>query len=299
MKRAVFLILIILACTLGFLFVRGVFTPAPVSGSGFVSVLATLFGGQYSAVCTLALLLLLAAILYRRELAWIIHAFYLRVSGPPVYRENDGEPSLASQMKYTEQKVADTEQALNKFTSAIEKYAVHLSSHTGAIRGLHAASQELHRGAAAQNRALMRFMDNMDNPQDKPKTPAWKIEPTAAKYPEPEPDSKKKDLDSHPKISDEKMNFPPGCARIRHRRAEGPIVIKPEGINTPPNTTPPEIIIEPESILNIQKHIDDMRSKSGKKRTRQMLADEALAAEEEIRKAIRKLNTQLDESEFQ
>jgi hypothetical protein len=299
MKRAVFLIIIILACITGFLYVNGVFTPAPVSDSGFSSVLATLFDSQYSGIYTLVFLLLLAAILYRQELGRVIHAFYLRVSGSPLYQENEAEPSLANQMKHTEQKVADTEQALNKFAGAIEKYAVHLSSHTGAIRGLHAASQELHKGAAAQNLALMRLMDNMDKPPDTPKTPAWKIDPPSVKYPEPETDSKKKGLASHPKISNEKMNFPPGCARIRCHRAKGPIVIKPEGINNLPNTTPPEIIIEPESLFNVQKHIAELRAKSGKKISRKAQADEALAAEEEIMKAIRNLNAQLDESESQ
>ena len=298
MKRAVFLIFIVLACITGFLFIKGVFAPTPETNAGFYSLLDRLFGGQYSAIYTPAFLLVLAAILYRRELGRIIRPLYRRASGPPVYQENNGEPSLATQLKYTEQKVADTEQALNKFTSAIERYADHLSSHTGAIRGLNAASQELHKGAAAQNQALMRLMDNMNKPPETPKTPAWKIDPPVPESPELKPDSKKKDLDSHPKISNEKTKFPPGCARLR-RQTEGPIVIKPEGINNLPNTAPKEIIIEPESLENVRQHVADLQATSGKTRTRKTIAAEALAAEAEIMKAIRKLNAQLDESEFQ
>lgn len=80
MKRAILLIIITLACITGFLFVKGIFIPAPISDSGFFSVITTLFNGQYSAIYTLAFLLLLAGILYRRELGRIIHAFYRRVA---------------------------------------------------------------------------------------------------------------------------------------------------------------------------------------------------------------------------
>ena len=148
----------------------------------------------------------------------------------------------------------------------------------------------------------MKFMNNMDNigkPPERPKTPAWKIDPPPSVPTTADPDIKKKAPDIHPKIPSEKINFPPGCARIRLRRTEGPIVIKPEGINNPPNATPKEIVIEPESLLNVKKHLAELHGRTGKNRTRQILADEALAAEEEIKKAIKKLYTQLDESEFQ
>jgi len=56
-----------------------------------------------------------------------------------------------------EQKVEGTQKALERFSSAMEEYAVHLKSHTSAIQGLSEASHHLKDGAAEQNKVLARL----------------------------------------------------------------------------------------------------------------------------------------------
>jgi hypothetical protein len=311
MKRAILMILIILACILGFLFAGGIFPSAPASDSGLESVLSLLFQSQYSVIYTLVFLLLLGSILFRQELARLIRVFYLRISGPPVSEEVYTEPELTSRIKLTEQKMADTEQALNRFSRAIERYAAHLSSHTGAIQGLNAASQELQKGAAQQNRVLMKLMENAENPPAaQKKTPHWRIDPPplepqrpvpqTPRPPTPEPQTDESRTTKHPAIHvEEKGSFPPGCARNRRKKPEESPIIKTEKFPDTSSRMPEEMTIEPESLLNVQKHVAELRAKAGKTRSRKTLAEEALAAEAEIMKAIRNLNAQLDKSEFQ
>ena len=306
MKRIILIIILILVCVSGFLFARGILPWSPASDSGVESVLSFLFQSQYSVICTLIFFLILGSILYRQELARLIHAFYLRVSGPPSFEEVYTEPELTSKMKQTEQKMADTEQALNKFSSAIEKYATHLSSHTGAIQGLNAASQELNKGAAQQNRVLMRLMENVENPPtSQQKTPHWKIDPTPLKIQTPEtpaaePQTVKPEPNIHPVLPVERKNsYPPGCARNRRKKTEEVLTTKTDKFPDISPRMPEEITVEPESLDNVRKHVADIRARSGKIHTRNTLAAEALAAEEEIMKAIRNLNARLDESEFQ
>jgi hypothetical protein len=62
---------------------------------------------------------------------------------------------------------------------------------------------------------------------------------------------------------------------------------------------PDGITVDPESLLNVQKYVAELRAKAGKTLSRKTLAEDALAAEAEIMKAIRNLNAQLDKSEFQ
>ncbi len=306
MKRAILLIILIVVCVSGFLFARGFFTGTPASDSGVESVLSFPFQSQYSVIYALIFFLLLGSILYRQELARLIQAFYLRVSSPPRYKEVYTEPELTTRMKQTEQKMADTEQALGKFSSAIEKYATHLSSHTGAIQGLNAASQELHKGAAQQNRVLMRLMESVDNlPTPQKKTPHWKIEPSPLKpqtpeTPPAEPQTVKPLVNIHPVIPVErKSSYPPGCARNRRKKIDEVLTTETEKFPDISPRMPEDIAIEPESLDNVRKHVADIRARSGKTRTRNTLAAEALAAEEEIMNAIRNLNARLDESEFQ
>ena len=306
MKRAILLLILILVCISGLLFARGIFSWTPAPGSGVESVLSFFFQSQYSVIYTLVFFLLLGSILYRQELAHLIHAFYFRVSGPPRYEKVYAEPELTTRMKQTEQKMADTEQALDKFSSAIEKYATHLSSHTGAIQGLNAASQELHKGAAQQNRVLMRLMENMDNPPTPHKrTPHWRIDPSPLKpqtpeTPPAEPQTVKPVVDLHPEVPVErKTSYPPGCARNRRKETDEVVTTKAEQFPVISPRMPEEITIEPESLDNVRKHVADLRARSGKIHTRNTLAAEALAAEEEIMNAIKNLNARLDESELQ
>ncbi len=61
-----------------------------------------------------------------------------------------------------EQKVEGTQKALEQFASAMEEYAVHLKSHTSAVRGLSEASHELKDGAVEQNKVLSRLTEIME-----------------------------------------------------------------------------------------------------------------------------------------
>lgn len=305
------MMLVILACILGFLFAGGSLLPTPASGSGLESVLSLLFQSEYSVIYILIFLLLLGSILFRQELARLIRVFYFRISGPPVSGEVYTEPELTNRIKLTEQKMVDTEQALNRFSSAIEKYAAHLSSHTGAIRGLNAASQELQKGATQQNRILMKMMENAENPPAvQKKTPHWRIDPSPLEPQRPEPQryhprTLEPEMDEHkftvnPEIhAEEKSSFPPGCARNRPKKPGESPIIKTERFHDISSRMPDGITVDPESLLNVQKYVAELRAKAGKTLSRKTLAEDALAAEAEIMKAIRNLNAQLDKSEFQ
>jgi hypothetical protein len=301
MKRLVLLLSIITVFLIGLLFARGIFSLPSESGSE--SALSSFFNNPFSGVIAFVLLGLLASVLYFRELIGIVRALSIRFSDRFTYREFSTEPALAGRM-------ADTEQALNNFSAAIEKYAQHLSSHTGAIRGLSAASQELQRGAAAQNRVLMHFMENMERPQNSNRTPHWRVDPPPVKGGESPASSGASHTIQHPEIDEiEKLPIPPGCARNPRRKIEKHDIvdhtdldeISPEPPHEPliSSGPSPEVVIDSESLQNVQKTIRQIRARQGKARLRQNLAAEALAAEEEILKAIRNLNAQLDRSEPQ
>ena len=199
-----------------------------------------------------------------------------------------------------EKKMTDTEHALNKFSRAIEKYALHLSSHTGAIQGLNAASHELHKGAAAQNRVLMHLMNNLEKPLNTGKTPHWQIDPPPLESDKSTPPVIEPKPVVHPDIPEVgRSSIPPGCARKPRKRLEKPVTIEPDSVENTPSEPPPEMVIDSDSLLNVQKTVDEIRARQGKARIRQNRAAEALAAEEEILRAIRNLNAQLDKSEFQ
>ncbi|MGD9143010.1 MAG: hypothetical protein PVG61_04100 [Dehalococcoidia bacterium] len=298
MKRLLFLIFITIFCITGFLFAAGAFSLP--SGSGLESAISLLFSSRFSGVISLAFIAALSIIFYRREIGENIQGFYLKFLAKPDYYEPCTEAALAQKVAVAEQKMTDTEQALDKFSRAIEKYARHLSSHTGAIRGLNAASHELQRGAATQNRVLMHLMNTLDKPVNTGRTPHWRVDPPPL---EPENDSatpgEAKPL-AHPDIPDvDRDSIPPGCARKPRKKPEKQQDTGPDNTGETAAESSPEMAIDPESLRNVQKTVREIRAKQGKNLIRQNIAAEALAAEEEILKAIRNLNAQLDESEFQ
>jgi hypothetical protein len=298
MKRLLLLIFITIFCITGFLFASGAFSLP--SGSGLESAVSLLFNSRFSGVISLAFIAALSIILYRREISDNIQTLNLKLTAKPDYYEPCAEAALAQKVAVTEQKMTDTEQALGKFSRAIENYARHLSSHTGAIRGLNAASHELQRGAAAQNRVLMHLMDTLDRPANTGRTPHWRVDPPPL---EQEKDSTipgaAKPL-AHPDIPDaDRESIPPGCARKPRKKPENRQDTEPENDEETAAESSPEMAIDPESLRNVQKTVREIRAKQGKNLIRQNIAAEALAAEEEILKAIRNLNAQLEESEFQ
>jgi hypothetical protein len=108
-----------------------------------------------------------------------------------------------------------------------------MASHTSAIQGLRAASYELKRGAAEQNRILMRFVENMAPPRARWERPSWKIEPPA---PAPVPPPSKPTLVVEKPVAEpvreipekQKAQFPPGCARNRQVTAAQAPSAQPE-----------------------------------------------------------------------
>jgi len=84
--------------------------------------------------------------------------------------------------------MAQTQDALSSFATAMAEYAEHLRSHTSAIQGLAEASHELKRGAADQNKVLGSIADALQQrkplheevlPPEKPAAPV----PAKGKYP--------------------------------------------------------------------------------------------------------------------
>jgi len=71
--------------------------------------------------------------------------------------------TLASQVEAAEERMEATEKALSNFAAAINEYAHHLSSHTGAIQGLAEASQELKKSAAFQNNVILNLIKNTED----------------------------------------------------------------------------------------------------------------------------------------
>ncbi len=120
----------------------------------------------------------------------------------PVIRETmrDTE-TLAQRMDGTEKVMAQTQEALSSFATAMAEYAEHLRSHTSAIQGLAEASHELKRGAAEQNKALERIVEALE--QRKPLT---ELTPPPEKQAAPPP---------------VKGKYPPGCVRSRQQVSAG------------------------------------------------------------------------------
>jgi signal peptidase I len=97
---------------------------------------------------------------------------------PIIEESHRGMRSLSRKVDGAEQRMGETQQALNNFATAIELYAEHLKSHTSAIQGLSQASHELKRGAAEQNRVLARLMETMEQKPPQAEPIKAQVEPT-------------------------------------------------------------------------------------------------------------------------
>jgi len=136
----------------------------------------------------------------------------------PVIRETvrDTE-TIAQRMDGTEKVMAQTQDALSSFASAMAEYAEHLRSHTKAIQGMAEASHELKQGAAEQNKVLVHIVEALQQrkplaeetrPQEKPAAPTpEKLEEPAMEKPEAP--------------ATEKPIYPPGCVKSRQHAGVG------------------------------------------------------------------------------
>ena len=106
-----------------------------------------LFRGGAGTILFIIAIILLAFIMYSREIAAKIGRL-LRTAVAPIVEEN--------QQVYLElsRRFEATERALDGFSGAIRIYAQHLASHTSAVQGLRDASHALKGSAAEQNRIL-------------------------------------------------------------------------------------------------------------------------------------------------
>jgi hypothetical protein len=301
MKRALGLILITAACIAGFLFMEG-------SQQGIAFIVIPF--------------ILLALFLFSHEISRGLRTLHRWIFSPVINEEKRINWMITSKIAATEEKMMATEEALGKFATAITDYAQHLSSHTSAIQGLNEASHELKKGAAEQNLALMRFMDNKEPPEPRRETPAWKIEPSTPapekrmfsfEEPATEPVSKMPEKDQ--------TRFPPGCARNRQERdaaahtarkeilyairhsGDKPYVQGHRPISTGTSAARREM---PHAVnyLSGTRYVHGHRpippeppaARTERPRGRQALVTEALAAEKEILGAINRLNNDLGES---
>lgn len=221
-----------------------------------------IFQSQQSLLFAIFALILLAFFLYSSEIKQSWHKFHRRIFSPVINEEQRANWMISRKIDAAEQKMTTTENVLEKFATAIADYAQHMDSHTSAIQGLSAASHELKRGAAEQNRILMRFMETTEQSGARPETPAWKIEPSVSEPAKPAFETEKPTARPVHKMPEKyPTQFPPGCARNRRATANQ----------------------EPSARL-------------GRPRSRQELIIEALDAEKKILGAIKQLYNKLGES---
>ncbi len=153
------------------------------------------FQSQQGLIFVIVALALLAFFLYGSEISHGGNILHRGIFAPVISEEKRANRELTRKIEAAEQRMNSTEQALEKFATAIELYAQHLNSHTAAIQGLSEASHELKRSSAEQNQVIMHLMEMLGKPKPGEEWLTSRVEPAV-----PEP---------------EKKQFPPGCALSR------------------------------------------------------------------------------------
>jgi len=133
-------------------------------------------------------LTLFALYLYATDISRGGQKIHRGIFAPVIQETLRDTETLSQRINGTEKVMAQTQEALSSFASAMTEYAGHLRSHTSAIQGLAEASHELKRGAAEQNKALESIVEALQQrrsfteetpPPEKPAAPA----PAKGKYP--------------------------------------------------------------------------------------------------------------------
>jgi methyl-accepting chemotaxis protein len=162
--------------------------------------------------------------LYSQELGRGTKKAHRGLFAPVIAESRRTSQVLERRIASTETGMVDTQQALEKFASAIEVYAEHLKSHTSAIQGLSEASQELKRSAAEQSKVLIRLMEVMGTGAVKTERVIPGVEEVAPKIEqnkvvidlmETTEQTRTEEEEVAPKI--EQAKFPPGCIRSRQQ----------------------------------------------------------------------------------
>ena len=188
------------------------------------------FQSPQGMVFVIIALALLAFFLYGGELNQGGKILHQGIFAPVINEEKRANRVLTRKIESAEQRMGTTEQALEKFASAIELYAQHLNSHTSAIQGLSEASHELKRSSAEQNRVLMNLVANMGQPAvnqemlsrlepaapepEKPVRETWRILPESEK-PVPEAEIQTPEPEKPVTAEVSGTQSPPGCTRSR------------------------------------------------------------------------------------
>jgi len=158
---------------------------------------------QQGLMFVLIALSLFALYLYASEISRGGQKIHRGIFAPVIRETVRDTETLAQRMDGTEKVMAQTQEALSSFATAMAEYAEHLRSHTSAIQGLAEASHELKRGAAEQNKALERIVEALQ--QRKPSTEEAQA-PPSEKPAAPAP---------------QKATYPPGCVKNREHAGVG------------------------------------------------------------------------------
>jgi len=158
------------------------------------------FQSQQGMIFVITALVLLAFFLYSGEMDTGRRIVQRGVFAPVIQESHRTNRVLSQKIEASDHRIDATQQALEKFSAAIELYAEHLSSHTSAIQGLSEASHELKRSAAEQNKVLMHFMESAGKPELQKEAMISRVEKAMQDLGETAPEAGK-------------GQFPPGCVR--------------------------------------------------------------------------------------
>jgi len=179
------------------------------------------FQSQQGIIFVIISLSLLVFFLYGGELGRGGNLLHRGIFAPVIRESYRTNRVLTQKIETTEHKMDSTQQALEKFSAAIELYATHLASHTSAIQGLSEASHELKRSAASQNHVIMNLMENMEQPRPKKEDAISRLAQVMQEREKPLPQAEKPIPEARqPVPAAVKSQSPPGCAISRKALAK-------------------------------------------------------------------------------
>jgi hypothetical protein len=159
MKRFIILLIIAAICLVGSLAARGI-VPL-LTASGIAPVLDFL-KTRPGLITVIVVPVTLALLFFGNTIFRLGSLLFLGMFSPVINEEKRTNRTLARQIEANEKKLDATERALKQFTEAVAQYARHLSSHTTAVQGLSAASDEFNTGSEVQNRFIQDLVKNTE-----------------------------------------------------------------------------------------------------------------------------------------
>jgi hypothetical protein len=159
MKRFIVLLIITALCTAGCLFARGTVPSITVFGIGH---LVEFFATRAGLITAIVVPVALALLFFGGPIFRLGGQLLLAIFAPVIDEEKRINRTLTRQIEANDRKLDTTERALKEFTTAVEEYARHLSSHKGATEGLSGASDEMKTGSEVRHRFLEHIMKNTE-----------------------------------------------------------------------------------------------------------------------------------------